>query len=63
MFRNLFFSVRLVSMEFMFSIVMLLMFVGMEGRVREFWGVVRWEEFWERLWRRFGFRVFESKFE
>jgi hypothetical protein len=48
-FRNLLSSARLVSMELMSPTAMLLMPVGTEGRVKEFRGVVRREEFWERL--------------
>lgn len=63
MFRNLLSSARLVSMELMSPTAMLLMPAGMEGSVREFRGVVRREELWERLWRRPGLRAPESKLE
>ena len=63
MFKNLLSSARLVSMELMSPTAMLLMPAGMEGSVKEFRGVVRREEFWERLWRRVGLSAPENKLE
>lgn len=63
MFKNLFSSAKLVSMELMSPTAMLLMPTGMEGSVREFRGVVRREEFWERLWSRLGLSAPENKLE
>lgn len=63
MFRNLLSSASVVSMELISPIAILLIPAGMVGSVREFRGVVRREEFWERFCRMLGLRVPDIRLE
>lgn len=61
--RNLLSSAKAVSMEFMSPMAMLPIPAGTDARGREFRGVVRREELWERLCRRPGLKVPDIRLE
>lgn len=63
MLRNLLSSAKAVSMEFISPMAMLPIPAGTDARVTELRGVVRREEFWERLCRRPGLRVPDIRLE
>lgn len=63
MLRNLLSSAKAVSIEFMSPMAMLPIPAGTDARVTELRGVVRREEFWERLCRRPGLRVPDIRLE
>lgn len=63
MFRYLLSSASAVSMEFISPMAMLPIPAGTDARVTEFRGVVRREEFWERLCKRPGLRVPDMRLE
>lgn len=61
--RNLLSSAKAVSIEFMSPMAMLPIPAGTDARVTELRGVVRREEFWDRLCRRPGLRVPDIRLE
>lgn len=63
MLRNLLSSARAVSIEFMSPMAMLPIPAGTDARVTELRGVVRREEFWDRLCKRPGLRVPDIRLE
>lgn len=63
MLRNLLSSAKAVSIEFMSPMAMLPIPAGTDARVTELRGVVRRDEFWERLCRRPGLRVPDIRLE